>query len=53
MKKVKQSEIIKALQIKPFDVANFRQLTSRQINIVFLDGHSVVFNLSRPVSIVK
>jgi len=53
MKKVKQQDIIKALNIKPFDVAKIRQLSSKQINIVFVDGHSANFNLNNPISLVK
>lgn len=52
IKKIAKSEIIKSLEIKPLDVSKIRQLSSKKINIVFLDGHSVIFNLSRPVILV-
>lgn len=49
IKKISKNEILKALEIKPFDVSKIRQLNSRLINIVFVDGHKANFNLSNPV----
>jgi hypothetical protein len=53
LKKLKEKDFLKALNINAEEVKKIRQLSAKQVEVIWIDGMKQKFLLNKPTSLVK